>query len=83
MSEVSHDGPNDALKAGDRVRLAVSPPYFKTAEPMPMLRPPNIVPLGEEGVILGREPGDVWRVRFERGAYLLDRKYLEPIQSEA
>jgi hypothetical protein len=35
--------------------------------------------LEEEGVILGREPGDAWRVRFERGAYLVDQKYLAAI----
>jgi hypothetical protein len=64
------------FKTGDRVRLAALPPYFKTAEPMPMLRPPNVVQLEEEGVILGREPGDTWRVRFNRGAYLVDQKYL-------
>jgi hypothetical protein len=67
------------FKTGDRVRLAALPPYFKTAESMPMLRPPNVVQLEEEGVILGREPGDAWRVRFERGAYLVDQKYLAAI----
>lgn len=71
--------PDIELKTGDRVRLAVLPAYFKTAEPMPMLRPPNVVELNEEGVILGREPADSWRVRFNQGAYLVDRKYLAPI----
>jgi hypothetical protein len=70
------------FKTGDRVRLATVPPYFKTAEPVPMLRPPNVVQMGEEGIILGREPGEVWSVRFARGAYLLDRQYLEAIVSD-
>lgn len=70
------------LKTGDRVRLAIAPPYFKTAEPVPMLRPADKVQLGEEGVILGRAPGDVWQVRFENGAYLLDRKYIERVTAE-
>jgi Protein of unknown function (DUF3148) len=70
------------LKTGDRVRLAIVPPYFKTAEPIPMLRPADRVQVGEEGTILGRAPGDVWQVRFENGAYLLDRKYLEPVTTE-
>jgi Protein of unknown function (DUF3148) len=48
---------------------------------MPMLRPPNVVELEEEGVILGREPADAWRVRFSRGAYLVDQKYLSAIAS--
>jgi Protein of unknown function (DUF3148) len=46
---------------------------------MPMLRPPNVVQLEEEGVILGREPGDAWRVRFSHGAYLVEQKYLGAI----
>jgi hypothetical protein len=70
--------PDIELKTGDRVRLVGLPAYFKTAEPVPMLRPPNVVQLDEEGVILGREPGDSWRVRFSRGAYLVDQKYLAP-----
>jgi hypothetical protein len=64
---------------GDHVRLVSNPPYFKTAEPMPMLRPPNIVQLNEEGTILGREPGGSLQVRFSRGAYLVEPKYLERI----
>ena len=62
---------------GDKVRLVALPPYFKTAEPMPMLRPQNVVRLGETGVILDRRPGNFWSVRFKRGAYLLDSQYLE------
>ncbi|WP_404788834.1 regulatory protein SipA [Altericista sp. CCNU0014] len=69
-----------AFKTGDRVRLITLPPYFKTAEPIPMLRPPNVVQLDEEGVVMGRDPGDFWRVRFSRGAYLVDRKYLGPAE---
>lgn len=66
---------------GDRVRLISSPPYMKTAEPKPMLRPPQIVALGEEGVILDRRPGG-WSVRFTKGAFLMDSKYLELVNSE-
>ncbi len=69
------------LQTGDRVRLTCIPPYFKTAEPVPMLRPPNVVQLGEEGIVLGRDPGDMWRVRFMKGAYLLDQQYLERLES--
>lgn len=66
-----------AFAEGKRVRLIAAPPYVKTAEPMPMLRPADVIQLGEEGVILGREPGDYWRVRMENGAYLLGSQYLE------
>uniref|UniRef100_B8HXS1 DUF3148 domain-containing protein n=1 Tax=Cyanothece sp. (strain PCC 7425 / ATCC 29141) TaxID=395961 RepID=B8HXS1_CYAP4 len=62
---------------GDRVRVVTLPAYVKTAEPMPMLRPPSVISLGEEGVILSREPGDYWSVRLQKGAYLLESKYLE------
>jgi hypothetical protein len=70
---------NPAFSIGDRVRLIHLPPYLKTAEPMPMLRPASILQVGDEGTILGRQPGNTWSVRFERGAYLLDSQYLELI----
>ncbi|MBD2312453.1 DUF3148 domain-containing protein [Desertifilum sp. FACHB-1129] len=66
------------LQIGDRVRLIVVPPYVKTAEPKPMLRPPNVVQLGEEGTILERRPGG-WGVRFTKGAFLLDEQCLEKV----
>lgn len=62
---------------GQRVRLIAQPAYFKTAEPMPMLRPPNVVRLGEEGIILDRRPGGYWGVRFEKGAFLVDSQYID------
>jgi len=42
---------------GNRVRVVALPPYVKTAEPKPMLRPPNVIQIGEEGVVLDRRPG--------------------------
>ncbi len=71
------------FKSGDRVRLVERPPYLKTAEPMPMLRPPDLVAVGESGVVLSREPGEVWSVRFEKGAYLLAGRYLELMDANA
>ncbi len=62
---------------GDKVRLSALPPYLKTAEPMPMLRPAHLLQLGEQGVILDRRPGGYWGVRFAAGAYLIDGKFLE------
>lgn len=69
------------LAVGDRVRVIALPSYVKTAEPMPMLRPPNVISLGEEGVVLDRRPGGYWGVRFARGAFLMERQYLEVIQA--
>jgi hypothetical protein len=62
---------------GDRVRVIELPRYVKTAEPMPMLRPPNVIQIGVEGVILDRRPGGYWGVRFSKGAFLIDSQYIE------
>jgi Protein of unknown function (DUF3148) len=70
------------FSAGDRVRVIALPAYVKTAEPMPMLRPPNVIKLGEEGTILARQPGDFWSVRLEKGAFLMEAQYLEAIKGE-
>ncbi len=64
---------------GDRVRVIALPAYIKTAEPMPMLRPPGVITLGEEGTVLDRRPGGYWGVRFNRGAFLIESQYIEPI----
>jgi hypothetical protein len=68
---------------GDRVRVVALPRYVKTAEPMPMLRPPNVIKLGEEGVILDRRPGGYWGVRFAKGAFLMDNQYIEAVDAAA
>lgn len=65
------------ITVGQKVRVVAMPPYVKTAEPMPMLRPPNLIRLGEEGVVLDRRPGGYWGVRFEKGAFLIDSQYVE------
>jgi hypothetical protein len=67
------------LAAGDRVKLIALPPYVKTAEPLPMLRPPSVLAIGAEGTVLGVRPGNNWAVRFENGAYLLAAQYLERV----
>jgi Protein of unknown function (DUF3148) len=67
---------------GSTVRLSLAPPYFKTAEPMPMLRPPQLIPLGETGTVLERRPAEYWVVKFPRGSFLLDGKYLESVEDD-
>ncbi|WP_413165001.1 regulatory protein SipA [Capilliphycus salinus ALCB114379] len=64
-----------------KVRIIGIPDYVKTAEPMPILRPPNVIKLGEEGIILDRRPGGYWGVRCEKGAFLIDSQYLEAVDS--
>ena len=67
---------------GETVRVVALPPYIKTADPMPMLRPPDTIRVGEEGTVMDRRPGGYWVVRFERGTFLIDSQYLEGISSE-
>ena len=62
---------------GDRVRVIALPPYVKTAEPMPMLRPPSVLQLGEEGVVVDRRPAGYWGIKFARGTFLIDSQYVE------
>ena len=64
---------------GDKVRIVALPPYLKTAEPMSMLRPPNVVELEEEGTIIDRRPGGYWGIRFTKGAFLLEGQYIEKV----
>lgn len=62
---------------GDRVKIVSLPPYLKTADPMPMLRSADTLMVGEEGIVLDRRPAGYWGVRFNQGAFLLEKKYLE------
>lgn len=64
-----------------KVRVKTVPPYLKTADPMPMLRPPNLICLGEEGIILDIRPGGYFALRFAKGNFLMDSQYLEAINN--
>lgn len=63
------------LEVGAKVRIASLPPYVKTADPMPMLRPPDVIRVGEIGEIVDRRPGGYWCVRFANGTFLLEAGY--------
>lgn len=65
------------FQVGSRVRLSDLPPYLKTADAMPMLRPADILQVGDVGTVLDRRPGGYWGVRFAKGAFLVDSQYLE------
>lgn len=67
------------FQIGDRVKIIALPNYLKTAEPMPMLRSPSLLTLGEVGTILDRRPGGYYGVRFPGGAFLLESQYIEAI----
>ncbi|WP_017654479.1 regulatory protein SipA [Fortiea contorta] len=62
---------------GSKVRVVALPPYIKTADPMPMLRPPDVLQIGEEGIVIDRRPGGYWGIRFTKGAFLLDSQYID------
>ncbi|MFN9174929.1 MAG: regulatory protein SipA [Synechocystis sp.] len=71
---------NLPLTIGSKVRLIARPPYLKTADPMPMLRPPDLVAIAEVGQIIDCRPAGYWGVKFQRGTFLLEAQYLEAIQ---
>ena len=65
---------------GSKVRVVSLPPYVKTADPMPMLRPADVIYVGEEGIVIDRRPGGYWGIRLTRGAFLIDSQYIESIE---
>ena len=70
------------LAIGDVVRLKRSLPYLKTADPMPMLRPPDLVAAGEVGEVVSLHPMDTVAVRFRRGTFLIALDRLEAADIE-
>ena len=62
---------------GDRLRLKQQLPYLKTADPMPMLRPSDLVSLDEVGEVVALHPFDTVAVRFRGGTYLISLDQLE------
>jgi Protein of unknown function (DUF3148) len=64
---------------GTTIRLVLLPAYLKTADPMPMLRPPSVLEIGATGLITDRKPGNYWVVKFDRGSFLLEEGYMEPM----
>lgn len=67
------------IKSGDRVKVVELPPYVKTADPMPMLRPSSVISLGENGIVLNPRPGGYWAIRFTQGCFLLESKYFQQL----
>ena len=59
------------FSVGEKVSLQVPLPYLKTADPISMLRPPDLVSLDEVGVIMGIRPNNLLEVKFRRGSFLI------------
>jgi hypothetical protein len=71
--------PEPDPRIGARVRLHGPLSYLKTADPMPMLRPPDLVDPEECGVVVERRARDQLAVRFRRGTFLLTSAQLLPV----
>lgn len=68
---------------GASVRLVGRPAYLKTADPMPMLRPPDLVDAGEVGVVVALKPLEHRAVRFRRGTFLVAAADLEAAEPQS
>lgn len=73
--------PMPAPALGSAVRLVGRPPYLKTADPMPMLRPPDLVDQGELGQVVGLRAQNTLAVRFRRGTFLIAAADLESVSA--
>jgi hypothetical protein len=67
---------------GASVRLRQRPAYLKTADPMPMLRPPDLIGVDEVGQVVELRAFGQVAVRFRRGSFLLAAASLEASSSE-
>lgn len=64
---------------GTVVRLRQRPSYLKTADPMPMLRPPDLIGVEETGQVVEQRPLGQLAVRFRRGTFLLAAAACAPV----
>ncbi len=71
------------LTPGCAVQLLQRPSYLKTADPMPMLRPADLVNLAEVGEVVALRPLGTVAVRFRRGTFLIDGALLRRPPGEA
>tara|TARA_B100000700_G_C14871622_1_gene773697 strand:+ start:656 stop:883 length:228 start_codon:yes stop_codon:yes gene_type:complete len=64
------------LSISDLVSLKEKLSYLKTADPMPMLRPPDLVAVEEVGEVVGIESFNQIKVRFRCGVFLIHKDKL-------
>ncbi|WP_235299867.1 NAD(P)H dehydrogenase assembly family protein [Synechococcus sp. GFB01] len=74
MADLGPDTPADdsSWALGSRVRLQRPVRYLKSADPMPMLRPPDLIDPEEVGEVVGLRAQSRVAVRFRRGSFLID-----------
>ena len=63
----------------DKVKLKMPLPYLKTADNMPMLRPPDLVAIDEIGEIISIRSPETVEIKFRRGAFLIDTNKIEKV----
>ena len=68
------------LKINQKVKLIAPLPYLKTAENMPMLRPPDLVAIDEIGEVISLKSPETVEVKFRRGKFLIDIDKLEKVK---
>lgn len=68
---------------GTAVRLCQRPPYLKTADPMPMLRPPDLVGIDEVGRVVEQRAFGQVAVRFRRGTFLISCAACAPVPPDS
>ena len=61
----------------DKVKLKNPLSYLKTADNMPMLRPPDLVAIDEVGEIISIKSPDTVEIKFRRGSFLIDIDKIE------
>ena len=80
MDQATSPEPRESqpFAVGDTVQLKGRQQYLKTADPMPMLRPPDLVDPEELGEVLMLKARNLLAVRFRRGTFLIEADQLEP-----
>ena len=79
---VGPPAPPAAFQLGEQVCLEGQLSYLKTADPMPMLRPPDLVDAGEQGQVVEIRALDQLAVRFRRGTFLMAVRDLRRVGTE-
>ena len=69
------------FKINQKVKLLTPLPYLKTAENMPMLRPPDLVAIDEIGEVLSLRSPKTVEVKFRRGNFLIDIDKLKVVDN--
>jgi len=67
------------FRIGDLVVVEGQLPFLKSADPMPMLRPPDLVDSGEQGQVLEIRAMDQLAIRFRRGTFLIAARQLRRV----